>query len=73
MDQVEPEYAFSHACKTDQKSLFAENGITCVKLNKNPIGSCQSTSRPPRIVGHMKKDDPCLLDVENWMRMRVEN
>ena len=28
----------------------------------------QSTSRPPRIIGHVKKVDPSLLDDENRIR-----
>ena len=28
----------------------------------------QSTSRPAKIVGHVKKVDPSLLDDENWIR-----
>ena len=35
---------------------------------KTTLEVTQSTSRPPRIVGHVKKVDPSLLDDENLIR-----
>ena len=37
-------------------------------LIKITLKVTQSTSRPPRNVGHVKKVDPSLLNWENWIR-----
>ena len=37
-------------------------------LIKIPLEVTQSTSRPPRIVEHIKKVDPSFLNHQNWFR-----
>ena len=43
-------------------------GLLVFNIMKTTLEVAQSTSRPPRIVGHIKKVDPSLLDDENWIR-----
>ena len=40
-------------------------GLLVFNIMKTTLEVAQSTSRPPRIVGHIKKVDPSLLDDEN--------
>ena len=43
-------------------------GLLVFNIMKTTLKVTQSTSRPPRIVGHVKKVDPSLLDDENRIR-----
>ena len=43
-------------------------GLLVFNIMKTTLEVAQSTSRPPRIVGHIKKVDPSLLDDENQIR-----
>ena len=43
-------------------------GLLVFNIMKTTLEVAQSTSRPPRIVGHIKKKDPSLLDDENRIR-----
>ena len=43
-------------------------GLLVFNIMKTTLKVTQSTSRPPRIVGHIKKVDPSLLDDENRIR-----
>ena len=43
-------------------------GLLVFNIMKTTLEVAQSTSRPPRIVGHIKKVDPSLLDDENRIR-----
>ena len=43
-------------------------GLLVFNIMKTTLEVAQSTSRPPDIVGHIKKVDPSLLDDENWIR-----
>ena len=43
-------------------------GLLVFNIMKTTLKVTQSTSRPPRIVWHIKKVDPSLLDDENRIR-----
>ena len=43
-------------------------GLLVFIIMKTTLKVTQSTSRPPRIVWHIKKVDPSLLDDENRIR-----
>ena len=60
--------AFIRQEKLTKNHNLLKFGFLVFNIMKTTLKVTQSTSRPPRIVGHVKKVDPSLLDDENRIR-----